>query len=49
VRTRDGVRDRVDCGAGRDLLVADALDIVLVGSCERVDRPGRDRDEPRRA
>jgi arylsulfatase A-like enzyme len=47
VRTRDGARDRVDCGDGRDLLVADALDIVLVGSCERVDRPGRDRDEPR--
>jgi hypothetical protein len=38
----------VHCGLGRDLLVADARDVVLERSCERIDRPGRDRDQPPR-
>jgi hypothetical protein len=35
VRTRDGARDRVSCGPGRDRVLADALDDVAA-DCERV-------------
>jgi N-acetylglucosamine-6-sulfatase len=38
IRVRDGARDRVTCGGGRDVVVADARDVVLAG-CEVVRRP----------
>jgi Ca2+-binding RTX toxin-like protein len=41
VRSRDGVRDWVDCGAGRDRAVVDRVDRVV--HCERVLRPARRR------
>jgi N-acetylglucosamine-6-sulfatase len=34
VHARDGRRDTVDCGPGRDLLLADARDVTVHGSCE---------------
>jgi hypothetical protein len=36
VLARDGERDRIDCGYGRDLAVVDLADIVR--NCERIDR-----------
>jgi Ca2+-binding RTX toxin-like protein len=39
LRSRDGRRDRVACGAGQDMAIADRLDRVLPG-CELVDRGG---------
>jgi len=36
VHARDGVRDSVSCGAGRDTVVADRIDLVSA-DCERVD------------
>jgi Ca2+-binding RTX toxin-like protein len=39
LRSRDGRRDRVACGAGRDMAIADPVDRVLPG-CELVDRGG---------
>ncbi len=57
VRVRDGVEDRIDCGAGTDVVDADTLDVIGDG-CERVTRTltapppaggttGRDRTPPR--
>ena len=37
---RDGYRDGIDCGAGRDLVLADKRDSVA-GNCERVQREFR--------
>ena len=37
--SRDGRRDRVDCGRGRDRVVADRVD-VIARNCERVSRRG---------
>ena len=37
VNARDGVADRVDCGAGADTVVADAVDVVA--GCESVQLP----------
>lgn len=37
IQARDGVADRVDCGAGTDSVVADALDVIV--NCETVDQP----------
>jgi Ca2+-binding RTX toxin-like protein len=37
ILARDGEADTVDCGAGEDSVVADALDVVA-GNCEKVDR-----------
>ena len=46
IRLRDGARDRVSCGGGRDRAVLDARDRIVDarrgdpdGSCERVSRP----------
>jgi hypothetical protein len=36
IRSRDGVRDSVSCGAGRDTVIADAVDFVAA-DCERID------------
>ncbi len=57
LRVRDGVEDRVECGAGTDVVDADTLDVIGAG-CERVTRSltapppaggttGRDRTPPR--
>jgi Ca2+-binding RTX toxin-like protein len=45
VRARDGVRDAIACGPGRDVAVVDELDILRVGRerCERADTGGRAR------
>ncbi|PUA79753.1 calcium-binding protein [Nocardioides currus] len=37
IQARDGVADRIDCGAGSDAVVADAVDVVV--NCESVDQP----------
>lgn len=37
IQARDGVADRIDCGAGTDAVVADAVDVVA--NCESVDLP----------
>jgi Ca2+-binding RTX toxin-like protein len=37
LETRDGQRDTVDCGAGRDVVIADQLDLVAK-NCENVRR-----------
>jgi Ca2+-binding RTX toxin-like protein len=37
IQARDGVADRIDCGAGTDSVVADAVDVVA--NCETVDLP----------
>jgi dipeptidyl aminopeptidase/acylaminoacyl peptidase len=37
IRARDGVRDRIDCGTGRDHVVADKIDVVA-DNCEVVKR-----------
>lgn len=37
IRARDGQRDRVDCGTGRDVVYADRRDVVA-RDCERVKR-----------
>jgi Ca2+-binding RTX toxin-like protein len=37
VNARDGVADRIDCGAGTDTVVADAVDVVT--GCETVQLP----------
>ena len=37
IGTRDGVADRVVCGRGKDVVLADSLDAVD-GSCERITR-----------
>ena len=37
VRARDGVRDRIACGPGRDLVVADRVDRIA-RDCELVRR-----------
>jgi hypothetical protein len=39
IRARDGVRDRVDCGAGRDTAILDSRDVAI--GCEVVRRPRR--------
>ncbi len=36
VQARDGTRDRIDCGAGKDTVVADKTDVVK--GCETVKR-----------
>jgi Ca2+-binding RTX toxin-like protein len=36
-RARDGVPDTVDCGAGSDFAIVDAIDVVA-GNCERIDK-----------
>lgn len=36
IRSRDGVREVVNCGAGRDVVTADRIDVVI--GCERVSR-----------
>jgi hypothetical protein len=38
IKVRDGKQDTVNCGAGRDRVIADVKDRVA-GNCERVDRP----------
>jgi Ca2+-binding RTX toxin-like protein len=38
IRARDGERDRIKCGSGRDTVVADALDRVP-SDCERIKLP----------
>ena len=38
IRMRDGERDRITCGRGRDRAVLDSADKILDGSCERVRR-----------
>jgi hypothetical protein len=45
VRARDGVRDAIACGAGRDVAVVDEVDILRIGRkrCERADAGGRAR------
>ncbi|MDQ4049130.1 MAG: FG-GAP-like repeat-containing protein [Actinomycetota bacterium] len=40
IAARDGRRDRVNCGTGRDSVVADSIDVVS-RNCERVSRRGR--------
>lgn len=37
INARDGVADRIDCGAGTDSVVADAVDVLA--NCETVDQP----------
>ncbi|QEC49343.1 calcium-binding protein [Baekduia soli] len=37
IRARDGFADTISCGAGRDRVIADALDVVA-GDCEVVRR-----------
>jgi hypothetical protein len=37
VGARDGERDQITCGKGRDIVLADSLDIVA-GDCESVRR-----------
>ena len=37
LETRDGLRDTLDCGAGRDVAIADKLD-VIARNCERISR-----------
>jgi RHS repeat-associated protein len=44
VQARDGARDRVACGPGRDRARVDRLDRVK--GCERVDRPAAPAPEP---
>jgi hypothetical protein len=36
---RDGIRDRVNCGSGRDTVTADRKD-KIARNCERVTRRG---------
>ena len=40
ISARDGKRDRINCGSGRDRVVADRIDRVA-RNCERVKRPRR--------
>jgi Ca2+-binding RTX toxin-like protein len=40
VKARDGFRDRIRCGGGRDFVLADRQDVVA-RDCERVVRPRR--------
>ena len=48
VRARDGQRDHVDCGRGRDVLLADLNDVVIEPTCESIRRRGHGaQSEPR--
>jgi Ca2+-binding RTX toxin-like protein len=42
IHARDGVRDRISCGPGRDRVIADRKDRISPG-CETVRLPGRRR------
>jgi Ca2+-binding RTX toxin-like protein len=35
IKARDGESDRINCGAGKDSVKADALDVIK-GNCEKV-------------
>jgi RTX calcium-binding nonapeptide repeat (4 copies) len=45
ILARDGASDRVDCGPGRDRVVADFSDRIW-GGCEQVSRPGGQTKPP---
>jgi Ca2+-binding RTX toxin-like protein len=36
IQARDGERDTIDCGSGKDTVVADKIDVVK--GCEKVKR-----------
>lgn len=40
LQARDGEKDVVDCGPGKDVAVVDAVETAIVG-CETVQRPGK--------
>ncbi len=44
ILARDGRADDVNCGSGRDKVVADHRDRITK-SCEIIDRPGKKRDK----
>lgn len=45
IRARDGKRDTINCGPGRDVVVADRKD--KVHGCEIVHRPGKQKKRKR--
>ena len=45
ILARDGASDRIDCGPGRDKVVADLSDRIW-GGCEQVSRPGGGTTKP---